>query len=29
MLTVFYFGLSLSVMVLKKPSATVLGGDAH
>jgi hypothetical protein len=26
---VFYFGLSLSVMVLKKPSATVLGGDAH
>jgi DHA2 family multidrug resistance protein len=28
-LTVFYFGLSLSVMVLKKPSATVLGGDAH
>jgi len=29
MLTVFYFGLSLLVMVLKKPSATVLGGDAH
>jgi DHA2 family multidrug resistance protein len=29
MLTVFYFGLSLCVMVLKKPSATVLGGDAH
>jgi DHA2 family multidrug resistance protein len=29
MLTVFYFGLSLFVMVLKKPSATVLGGDAH
>jgi DHA2 family multidrug resistance protein len=29
MLTVFYFSLSLLVMVLKKPSATVLGGDAH
>jgi DHA2 family multidrug resistance protein len=29
MLTVFYFVLSLLVMVLKKPSATVLGGDAH
>src|SRR3954468_20060244 len=29
MLTVFYFALSLLVMVLKKPSATVLGGDAH
>ena len=29
MLAVFYFGLSLLVMVLKKPSATVLGGDAH
>jgi DHA2 family multidrug resistance protein len=29
MLTVFYFGLSLCVVVLKKPSATVLGGDAH
>jgi len=29
MLTVFYFALSLFVMVLKKPSATVLGGDAH
>ena len=29
MLTVFYFGLSLLVMALKKPSATVLGGDAH
>jgi DHA2 family multidrug resistance protein len=28
-LTVFYFALSLLVMVLKKPSATVLGGDAH
>src|SRR5215204_3513221 len=27
MLTVFYFGLSLCVVVLKKPSATVLGGD--
>jgi DHA2 family multidrug resistance protein len=29
MLTVFYFALSLLVMVLKKPSASVLGGDAH
>ena len=29
MLTVFYFGLSLCVVVLKKPSATVVGGDAH
>jgi len=29
MLAVFYFGLSLLVMVLKKPSATLLGGDAH
>ena len=29
MLTVFYFGLSLLVMVLKKPSAMVAGGDAH
>ena len=29
MLTVFYVGLSLLVLVLKKPSATVLGGDAH
>jgi DHA2 family multidrug resistance protein len=29
MLTVFYFGLSLFVMVLKKPSAMVAGGDAH
>jgi DHA2 family multidrug resistance protein len=29
MLTVFYVGLSLLVMVLKKPSATLLGGDAH
>ncbi len=29
MLTVFYLGLSLLVMVLKKPSAAVLGGDAH
>jgi DHA2 family multidrug resistance protein len=29
MLTVFYFALSLLVMVLKKPSAAVLGGDAH
>jgi DHA2 family multidrug resistance protein len=29
MLTVFYFGLSLCVVVLKKPSAAVLGGDAH
>src|SRR6476620_10440029 len=29
MLTVFYFVLSLLVMVLKKPSATVIGGDAH
>jgi hypothetical protein len=26
---VFYFGLSLSVMVLKKPSAVVAGGAAH
>jgi hypothetical protein len=26
---VFYFGLSVLVMVLKKPSAAVLGGDAH
>jgi DHA2 family multidrug resistance protein len=29
MLTVFYFGLSLFVVVLKKPSAMVAGGDAH
>jgi MFS transporter, DHA2 family, multidrug resistance protein len=29
MLTVFYFGLSLLVVVLKKPSAMVAGGDAH
>jgi DHA2 family multidrug resistance protein len=29
MLTVFYFGLSLCVVVLKKPSATAAGGDAH
>jgi DHA2 family multidrug resistance protein len=29
MLTVFYFALSLLVLVLKKPSAAVLGGDAH
>jgi DHA2 family multidrug resistance protein len=29
MLTVFYFALSLLVMVLKKPSAAMLGGDAH
>ena len=29
MLTVFYVGLSLLVLVLKKPSATLLGGDAH
>jgi DHA2 family multidrug resistance protein len=29
MLTVFYVGLSLLVLVLKKPSAAVLGGDAH
>jgi DHA2 family multidrug resistance protein len=29
MLAVFYFGLSLVVLVLKKPSATLLGGDAH
>ena len=29
MLTVFYFGLSLCVVVLKKPSAAVLGGDGH
>src|SRR6476661_5839443 len=29
MLAVFYFGLSLLVLVLKKPSATVIGGDAH
>ena len=29
MLAVFYAGLSLLVITLKKPSATVLGGDAH
>ncbi|MCK1638394.1 DHA2 family efflux MFS transporter permease subunit [Bradyrhizobium sp. 157] len=29
MLAVFYLALSLLVMVLKKPSAAVLGGDAH
>jgi DHA2 family multidrug resistance protein len=29
MLTLFYFGLSLLVLILKKPSAAVLGGDAH
>jgi MFS transporter, DHA2 family, multidrug resistance protein len=29
MLAVFYFALSLLVMVLKKPSAAALGGDAH
>src|SRR5213592_192972 len=29
MLTLFYFGLSLFVVVLKKPSAMVAGGDAH
>jgi DHA2 family multidrug resistance protein len=29
MLTVFYLGLSLLVLTLKKPSAAVLGGDAH
>ena len=29
MLAVFYFGLSLLVLTLKKPSAAVLGGDAH
>jgi len=29
MLAVFYFCLSVLVMVLKKPSATALGGDAH
>jgi DHA2 family multidrug resistance protein len=29
MLAVFYFGLSLFVIILKKPSAAVLGGDAH
>ncbi|OCK53755.1 DHA2 family efflux MFS transporter permease subunit [Bradyrhizobium sp. LMTR 3] len=29
MLAVFYFGLSLLVMVLEKPSAAALGGDAH
>ncbi|WOH49487.1 DHA2 family efflux MFS transporter permease subunit [Bradyrhizobium sp. sBnM-33] len=29
MLAVFYLVLSLLVMVLKKPSAAVLGGDAH
>jgi DHA2 family multidrug resistance protein len=29
MMTVFYFGLSLFVVVLKKPSAMVAGGDAH
>jgi DHA2 family multidrug resistance protein len=29
MLTVFYFGLSVLVMTLKKPSATAAGGDAH
>jgi hypothetical protein len=28
-MTVFYFSLSVLVMVLKKPSAAVLGGDAH
>jgi DHA2 family multidrug resistance protein len=29
MMTVFYFGLSLLVMVLNKPSAMVAGGDSH
>jgi DHA2 family multidrug resistance protein len=29
MLTVFYVCLSLLVLVLKKPSAMVAGGDAH
>jgi len=29
MLTVFYLVLSVLVLVLKKPSAAVLGGDAH
>jgi DHA2 family multidrug resistance protein len=29
MLTVFYLVLSVLVMLLKKPSAAVLGGDAH
>jgi DHA2 family multidrug resistance protein len=29
MLTVFYFGLSLFVLILKKPSTAVAGGDAH
>jgi DHA2 family multidrug resistance protein len=29
MLTVFYLGLSVLVLTLKKPSAAVLGGDAH
>ncbi|WP_291848999.1 DHA2 family efflux MFS transporter permease subunit [Bradyrhizobium sp.] len=29
MMTVFYFGLCLLVLFMKKPSATVAGGDAH
>jgi MFS transporter, DHA2 family, multidrug resistance protein len=29
MLTVFYLGLSVLVMTLKRPSAMVAGGDAH
>jgi DHA2 family multidrug resistance protein len=29
MLTVFYLALSVLVLTLKKPSAAVLGGDAH
>jgi MFS transporter, DHA2 family, multidrug resistance protein len=29
MMAVFYFGLSLLVMLLNKPSAMVAGGDAH
>ena len=29
MLTVFYFGLSLLVMLLDKPSASAAGGGGH
>ena len=29
MMTVFYLGLSVLVLTLKRPSAAVLGGDAH
>src|SRR6476620_11007051 len=29
LLALFYLGLSVLVMLLKKPSATVIGGDAH